>query len=90
MPQVDPTTGILTRIFNFVGNTRGEALAQRRIIWYGMATADQPSYNKSMERINGWNFDRIVPCHGDVIETGGKGIFQKVMQWHLEAAKKQS
>ena len=34
------------------------------------------------------NLDKIIPCHGDVIETGGKGIFDKIMQWHLEAAKK--
>ncbi|KAF1989818.1 hypothetical protein K402DRAFT_410899 [Aulographum hederae CBS 113979] len=26
----------------------------------------------------------IIPCHGDVMETSGKGIFQKIMEWHLE------
>ena len=45
--------------------------------------------NASMARIAGWDFERIVPCHGDVIEKGGKGIFENVMSWHLEAAKKE-
>jgi len=90
MPSVDPNSGFLTRIFAYINHTRGEALGQRRFIWYGISAANRSSYNKSVEKISGWNFDRIVPCHGDVIESGGKGIFQKIMQWHLEAAKKQS
>jgi len=41
-----------------------------------------------VNKVSKWDFDRIIPCHGDVIESGGKGIFDKVMAWHLEAAKK--
>ncbi len=33
--------------------------------------------------VNGWDFDRIIPCHGDVIETGGKQAFQTVMKRYL-------
>jgi hypothetical protein len=84
---IDPKTGLLTRMFNWINSTSGEALAQRRMIWHGIAQ-DKPAYNREVARISGWNFDKIIPCHGDVIETGGKGIFDKVMQWHLEAAKK--
>jgi hypothetical protein len=40
-----------------------------------------------MERINKWGFNRIIPCHGDVMEGDGKGIFEKVMKWHLEGKK---
>ncbi|KAM3419911.1 hypothetical protein BST61_g3231 [Cercospora zeina] len=86
---VDPTTGILTKIFNVLQNTRGEALWQRRMLWYGLASP-RPEFNKSMRKINEWKFDRIIPCHGDVIETGGKGIFERIMQWHLEGTKKSS
>ena len=39
---------------------------------------------KSIEK---WDFDRIIPCHGDVIESDGKGIFQKIMAWHLKSVK---
>lgn len=27
---------------------------------------------KNAKIVSGWDFDRIIPCHGDVIETGGK------------------
>jgi len=30
----------------------------------------------------------LVPCHGDSIVGGGKGVFEKVMAWHLEGLKK--
>jgi len=84
---IDPNTGVLSKVFNWLNNTKGEALSQRRLIWYGIAQ-DKPAFNREVARISGWKFDRIVPCHGDVVESGGKGIFDKVMEWHLEAARK--
>lgn len=85
---MSPTSGILTKIFNSLQHTRGEAIWQKRLLWYALAE-DKKAMNASMARIASWDFDRIVPCHGDVIEQGGKGIFEKVMSWHIEAAKKQ-
>jgi hypothetical protein len=84
---IDPNTGVLSKVFNWLNNTKGEALSQRRLIWYGIAQ-DKLAFNREVARISGWKFDRIVPCHGDVVESGGKGIFDKVMEWHLEAARK--
>lgn len=84
---IDPKTGILSRIFNWLNSTSGAAMSQRRLIWHGISE-DKPAFNREVSRISTWKFDKIIPCHGDVIETGGKGIFDKVMQWHLEAAKK--
>ena len=79
-------SGILTKLFIGLQNTRGDATWQKRFIWY-VAAQDKPSFSESVKRINGWDFDRIIPCHGDVIETGGKGIFQKVLEWQLKGAK---
>jgi hypothetical protein len=84
-----PTSGILTRLFLPLNNTQGAAMGQRRLIWYGISAGkNRPSYNKSVAKIAGWDFDRIIPCHGDVIEENGKSVFQKVMQWNIEAAQK--
>jgi hypothetical protein len=83
-----PTTGVLTRWFTSMTNTQGDALGQKRLLWYGLSASDRPAFNAGAARINTFDFDTIVPCHGDVIETGGKGVFQKVFEWHLEAAKK--
>jgi len=81
-------TGFLTKLFGALNGTSGAAMGQRRLIWYGPSSKDRPAFNTSIAKINKWDFDRIIPCHGDVIETGGKGIFQKVMAWHLEGQKK--
>ncbi|KAF2431786.1 hypothetical protein EJ08DRAFT_631890 [Tothia fuscella] len=84
---IDPRSGILTRIFGALSSTQGAAMGQRRLIWYAVSSGNRPSFNKSIHKINGWNFDKIVPCHGDVIEGDGKGIFQKIFAWHLEKSK---
>ena len=85
-----PTTGCFTKLFMSLNNTQGPALGQKRFIWYAMSSSDRPGYNKSIAKINGWDFDTIIPCHGDVIESGGKGIFQKVFEWHLQALSNES
>lgn len=81
-----PVTGFLTKLFNGLQNTTGTAIWQKRFLWY-VSAKDKPAFNQSVKRIASWDFDRIIPCHGDVIETGGKGIFQKVFEWHLNAQK---
>jgi hypothetical protein len=84
---VSPTTGIWTRIFNYFQHTQGEALGQKRFLWYLISANDRKGFNESIARINRWDFQRLIPCHGDVIEEDGKGIFGKVMAWHLNGKK---
>jgi hypothetical protein len=84
----NPASGFLTKLFTSLQNTKGAASGQKRLIWYGTSSSDRPGFNKSMVKINSWDFDRIIPSHGDVIETGAKGVFQKVMEWHLNGSKK--
>ncbi|KAI7468216.1 hypothetical protein KC357_g6802 [Hortaea werneckii] len=86
--DMSPTSGILTKLMCKINSTEGEATWQRRFIWYAISAANRQGFNDSCQRIGKWDFDRLVPCHGDVIESGGKGIFEKVMKWHLEAGKK--
>ncbi|KAF2205285.1 hypothetical protein GQ43DRAFT_460096 [Delitschia confertaspora ATCC 74209] len=83
---VSATSGILTKIFGSITNTYGEG--QKRFLWHAISRGDRARFNKSVAVITSWDFDRMIPCHGDVVETGAKGIFQKIMAWHLEAAKK--
>ena len=81
------TEGVLTRFFVGMLGLQGEAMAQKRLLWYGFSRGDRKGFGESMRRIRGWDFDRIIPCHGDVVETGGKGVFERVMEWHLKAEK---
>ncbi|KAI9712090.1 MAG: hypothetical protein M1820_001799 [Bogoriella megaspora] len=82
------TSGIYTKLFSGINSTQGTAIWQKRFIWYAISSSNRSSFNKSIGKINKWDFDRIIPCHGDTIESGGKGIFQKVMEWHLKALQK--
>jgi len=49
----------------------------------GMVGKDKAAMIRDCKVVNGWDFDRIIPCHGDVIETGGKKAFQDVMKRYL-------
>jgi len=44
--------------------------------------------NEEMQRdartVMGWDFDRIIPCHGDVIESGGKEAWKAVYESFLQ------
>ncbi|KAH9815703.1 hypothetical protein Tdes44962_MAKER00951 [Teratosphaeria destructans] len=87
--DVSPTSGIITKLMNTLQSAQGDALWQKRILWYAIAAGDRRGFNASVSKIARWDFDKIIPCHGDVIESDGKGIFDKVMEWHLNAAKKE-
>lgn len=78
---VSPNSGILSKIFNHLMHTKGDMIWQRRFIWYAAAGKDRKGFTESVNRINKWDFERIIPCHGDVIETGGKGIWSKATEW---------
>ena len=36
-----------------------------------LAVSDRAELGRSLERIRQWDFERIIPGHGDVIERGG-------------------
>jgi len=80
-------TGAFTKLFGALQNTSGTAIWQKRVQWYLFSKGDRPSYNASLARIAGWDFERIIPCHGDVMEDNAKGIFLKVFEWHLQGKK---
>ncbi|KAL8813013.1 MAG: hypothetical protein Q9223_000828 [Gallowayella weberi] len=82
------TDGMLTKFFTSFQNTVGAATWQKRFLWYVASSADRNAFNESARKINGWEFDKIIPCHGDVIESGGNKVFRRLFAWHLEAAQK--
>jgi len=80
----NPTSGILTNLFASIMNTRGDAIWQQRFLWYLSASKDRKAFAESVNVIRKWDFDRLIPCHGDVIETGGKDVFNKLIKWFAE------
>jgi Domain of unknown function (DUF4336) len=63
--------GRLLGTFERPGLTRDQRLCFR----------DREAARASAERILGWEFDRIVLAHGQLIERGGKAVFADAMRW---------
>jgi len=42
---------------------------------------DRAAFRSSLNRVQGWDFDRIIVTHGDVLETGGKSVIQTQYAW---------
>ena len=38
---------------------------------------DKAAARASVERILSWDFDRILLCHGPIVESGGKAVFRE-------------
>ena len=82
-----PKAGLLVKLFNSLQTTEGEALSSKRFLWHAASRSDRPAFNESAKRIASWDFDTIVPCHGETIVGTGKDVFRKVFSWHLEGKK---
>jgi len=74
------SSGFFTKLFVHFSTIEGKD--QQRLIWHGMAK-DKVSFAESAKRVAGWDFDRIIPCHGDVIEHGGNDVFRRLFAWHI-------
>lgn len=68
----------LTRAYLRIGSCYGR-LATTLIM--RMVIRDKKAARESLERICQWDFDRIVVCHGDVLEHGGPGALREALAW---------
>ncbi|WYZ39109.1 hypothetical protein EsH8_III_001023 [Colletotrichum jinshuiense] len=83
----DTSAGFGNKLFGGLQTTEGDLKWVRRFQWYVMSSKDRPSFNESIQRIDTWDFDTIVPCHGDTIQGDGKERFRNVFEWHLAGHK---
>ena len=37
---------------------------------------DKAAFQKSIDHILGWDFDRIIIAHGNIVEINGKAVFR--------------
>jgi len=88
VPEADkPKPGVLARVFSGLQTTEGEAKGMKRLMWYAFSRPDREGFNASMQRIARWDFDTVVPCHGETIVGNGKEVFDKIFEWHLQGHK---
>ncbi|KJA26801.1 hypothetical protein HYPSUDRAFT_132423 [Hypholoma sublateritium FD-334 SS-4] len=52
-----------------------------RLLWSQGTNKDE--MKRDARTVSGWDFDRIIPCHGDVIETGGKKAWNTAYKLYL-------
>ncbi|KAG6914966.1 hypothetical protein DXG01_014189 [Tephrocybe rancida] len=53
-----------------------------RFVW-GLGT-DKEDMKRDARTVASWDFEKIIPCHGDVIETDGKKAWEAVYKFYLE------
>jgi len=44
---------------------------------------DKAAMKRDAATVAGWDFERIIPCHGDVIEKDGKKAWTSAYEWVL-------
>ena len=85
---IAPNSGFLNKLFGSIMNTKGDMTWQKRFWWYAAAGKNRPGFKSSLERMQKWDYDRLIPCHGDVIETGGKKIIDQMGTWFTDGKNK--
>ncbi|KAI4863491.1 beta-lactamase-like protein [Hypoxylon rubiginosum] len=88
VPAADKAAhGLLNRVFEGANSTAGDAKGLRRFLWYVISRGDRAAFNESVRRVDAWDFDTIIPCHGETVVGGGKDLFRKAFEWHLQGHK---
>jgi hypothetical protein len=73
------TSGLLNKLLKPLASTEMSAFWQKKFVWHVSSMADRKGFSDSVQRIKAWEFDRIIPCHGDVIEHDAHQVFLSVM-----------
>ncbi|MDA0267627.1 MAG: DUF4336 domain-containing protein [Cyanobacteria bacterium] len=79
----DHTSSLLTRLAaQMLGSY--QTLRPSRLEKWG--SRDKVTVEASVRQILAWDFDRVIPGHGAILETGGKDQLQAGYEWFLEKA----
>lgn len=52
--------------------------------WWRFRTKDREAARDSAETITSWGAERIVMCHGAVIDSGGQAVLRNAVSWLLD------
>lgn len=86
-PEAEKKAGFPGKLFMAMQTTKGEAKGMKRFMWYVVSSKNRAGFNESVARIDAWDFETIIPCHGETIVGTGKDVFRKVFEWHLNGKK---
>ncbi len=77
-PRAAPPTRFLMRLIRSYGRFGPSKLDPLLI-------RDRAAARRSLERILGWDFDRVVVAHGEILEHGGREALREGYSWLLAA-----
>lgn len=70
----DPASPLFTRL---VKRLNGIHQKPRPLLPFRLGFRDKAAARASLERVLSWDFDRIVLCHGPIVESGAKAVFRE-------------
>jgi hypothetical protein len=50
---------------------------------YYIASVDHSLMRRDAKRVAEWDIQRIIPCHGDVLDAGGNEAWSSTYAWFL-------
>ncbi|PAV20659.1 hypothetical protein PNOK_0328600 [Pyrrhoderma noxium] len=69
--------------FPALGNLFGPySWAHKKFVYN--AGVNKEAMRRDARAVAEWDFDRIIPCHGDTIETNGKNAWLEAYKWFLQ------
>jgi hypothetical protein len=71
-----------TRLFMWINGALNRIATSR--LMKGMYR-DRAAARRSAERVLAWDFDRVVLCHGEVVDSGAKAVLRPVFAWLLDS-----
>jgi hypothetical protein len=51
---------------------------------YYIASVDYSLMRRDAKRVAEWEIQRIIPCHGDVLNEGGQEAWASTYEWFLK------
>jgi hypothetical protein len=76
--NIQQSNSLFTRFFMRVNGAYGH-FGPSRI--FRALVKDRAALRSSLDRMQQWDFDRIIVTHGEVLETGGKSVMQTQYTW---------
>jgi len=77
--NVQSSASWMTRLFMRVNGAYGR-FGPSRIFRFAV-TKDHRPLRASLDRILGWDFDRVTVAHGEILETGGRAALRSGFAW---------
>ena len=53
---------------------------------FRLTIANEATFRRSIRDVLAWDFDRVIPGHGEIVETGGKRAVLDGFEWLLQPA----